>query len=137
MMSVDDRIRRGLQPFDVRSDAIDVALERVTKRGLRARLLRRAVVAVVAAALVIAAVLVAPAVFRADRDSRPAAPTHTPRVRPPIVVLTPPLSPFVGRYSADLGSGSKGLSGRWHLLIPRSGRIHVVGVLDGRRFESF
>jgi hypothetical protein len=136
-MSVDDRIRQGLQPFDLRADAVDVALEHVVRRGVRGRRVRRATIAVVAAALVLAAVLVAPAVLRADRDSRPAAPTPTTRMRPPIVVLTPPLAPFVGRYSARLGSASEGLSGRWHLLIPRSGRIHVAGTLDGRRFESF
>ena len=121
---------------------MDVALERVTRRGRRRRLLRRAAIAAVAAAVVLAAVLVAPAVLRADRDRTPAAPsdttpTPTTRVRPPIVVLTPPLAPFVGRYSVGLGSASHGLSGQWHLLIPRSGRIHVAGTLDGRRFESF
>ena len=111
----------------------------MVRRGRRGQLLRRAAIALVAAALVIAAILVAPAVLRVDRGSRPAAPTPTTRVRPPIVVLTPPLAPFVGRYSADLSSAVKGLglSGRWHLLIPRSGRIHVAGVLDGRPFESF
>jgi hypothetical protein len=137
-MSVDDRIRQGLQPFDVRSDAIDVALERVTERGLRARLLRRTTIALVAAALVLAAVLVAPAVLRADRDVRPAAPTPSTRLKPPIVTVAQPLEPFVGRYRAGFGSRpAAGLSGVWRMLIPASGRIHVTGTLDRRPFEAF
>jgi hypothetical protein len=136
-MSVDDRIRRGLQPFDVQVELVDRALEQVVKRGVRGVLLRRVTIAVLAAALAIVAVLVAPAVLRADREDTPAAPTPTTRLKPPIVTVAQPLEPLIGRYSAGLGSAVEGLSGRWHLLIPRSGRIHVAGTLDGRRFESF
>jgi hypothetical protein len=138
-MSVDDRIRRGLQePFEVHADAMDLALERVAQRGRRARLLRRATIAVVAAAIALAVVAVAPTLLRADRDLRPAAPTPSTRLRPPIVVVAEPLRPLVGRYRAGFGShAASGLTGVWRLLIPASGRIHVSGTLNGQRVATF
>jgi hypothetical protein len=77
-MSVDDRIRRGLQPFDVQVELVDRALEQVVKRGVRGVLLRRVTIAVLAAALALVAILVAPAVLRADARKRLPLPRRRP-----------------------------------------------------------